>query len=420
VKARRAEIIAVGSELLTSAKIDTNSLYITARLNEIGIAVVAKAVLPDDRAELASSLRLAAARSDVVVVTGGLGPTDDDLTRESAADALGLELDEDAAILQAIRARFESRGLTMPEINRKQARVPRGASVFPNRRGTAPGLWIDSPGGRLLLVPGPPGEMRPIVDEWCTREGHALSGGMCLLTRVLKVANRTESHVEEIAQPVYARWRDTAVPISTTILAAPGQIELHLTATAASRDEAGAALAEAVEELAARLGVDVFTTTGQSLEEVVGAQLLARGATIAIGESCTGGLIASRLTDVSGSSAYVLAGIVAYSNAAKATALDVPSSLIDAYGAVSEPVALAMADGARQRHGASIGIGVTGIAGPGGGTPDKPVGTVAVAVSADAAPVRVRTYRFLGGRTQVKFQASQVALDQVRRLLMEP
>lgn len=419
VKACHAEIIAVGSELLTSAKVDTNSLYITARLNEIGIAVAAKAVVGDDRAQLASFLRQAAARADVVVVTGGLGPTEDDVTRDAAADAFGLELEEDPGIVQTIRARFESRGLAMPEINRRQAQVPRGARVLLNLRGTAPGLWIDHPGGRLLLVPGPPGEMRPMVDEWCAAEGPALAGGVCLATRVLKVANRAESHVDEIAQPVYTRWREAQVPISTTILAAPGQIELHLTATAFRRDDAEAALARAAEELVSRLGMDVFTTTGQSLEEVVGEQLTAAGATIAVGESCTGGLIASRLTDVPGSSTYMLAAVVAYSNAAKSAMLDVPAPLIDAHGAVSGVVAVAMADGARLRFGASIGVGITGIAGPGGGTPEKPVGTVFVAVSSEGRPARVRSYELRGGRAQIKFQASQAALDQVRRLLMD-
>jgi nicotinamide-nucleotide amidase len=209
------------------------------------------------------------------------------------------------------------------------------------------------------------------------------------------------------------------VPIITTILAAPGQIELHLTATASRLVDAEAALARAAEELASRLGVDVFTTTGQSLEEVVGERLLTAGATIAVGESCTGGLIASRLTDVPGSSTYMLAAVVAYSNAAKSAVLDVPSSLIDAHGAVSEAVAVAMADGARLRFSASIGIGITGIAGPGGGTPEKPVGAVFVAVSSEGRPVRVRSYQFRGGRVQIKFQASQAALDQVRRLLMD-
>lgn len=419
VKACHAEIIAVGSELLTSAKVDTNSLYITARLNEIGIAVAAKAVVGDDRAQLASFLRQAAARADVVVVTGGLGPTEDDVTRDAAADAFGLELEEDPGIVQVIRARFESRGLAMPEINRRQAQVPRGARVLLNSRGTAPGLWIDHPAGRLLLVPGPPGEMRPMVDEWCAAEGPALAGGVCLATRVLKVANRAESHVDEIAQPVYTRWRGAQVPISTTILAAPGQIELHLTATASRRGDAEAALARAAEELVSRLGMDVFTTTGQSLEEVVGEQLIAAGATIAVGESCTGGLIASRLTDVPGSSTYMLAAVVAYSNAAKSAMLDVPAPLIDAHGAVSGVVAVAMADGARLRFGASIGVGITGIAGPGGGTPEKPVGTVFVAVSSEGRPAHVRSYQLRGGRAQIKFQASQAALDQVRRLLMD-
>ncbi|HSL23268.1 MAG TPA: competence/damage-inducible protein A [Vicinamibacterales bacterium] len=416
--ASRAEIVAVGSELLTPTRVDTNSLHITARLNEIGITVGAKAVVADDRARIAAALRDALARADVVIVTGGLGPTDDDLTREAAADVFALPLEEDPAITARIRQRFERRGLSMPENNRRQSMVPRGAEVIENARGTAPGLWLVDGHRRLLLLPGPPGEMQPMLDAWCERHGRALGAGTRIARRVLKIANRPESHVEEIAQPVYSRWAQAELPIATTILAAAAQIELHLSVAAASDEEARARLDPAVAELARALGPSVFTTEDESLEEVVGRLLREHGKTIALGESCTGGLLASRLTDVPGSSDYVIGGVVAYSNRLKIELLGVPAALIEEHGAVSEPVAVAMADGARSRHDASIGVGITGIAGPSGGTTQKPVGTVAIAVSTADGPLQVRTYHFLGGRRQIKYSATQAALDQVRRLLL--
>ncbi len=411
-----AEIIAVGSELLTPSRSDTNSLHITERLNAIGISIAAKAIVGDDRAQIAAAMENALAHADVVIVTGGLGPTDDDLTRDVAAEVFALQLEEDPAIVENIRQRFAARGLQMPEINRKQAQVPRGAEVLGNPRGTAPGLWLVDGLRRMLLLPGPPGEMQPMLEQWCERHGKALGGGVHLVRRVLKVANMTESHVEELAQPVYSRWRDAGVLVAT-ILATPGQIELHLTASAASSEEAEAALEPAVAELVTALGGNVFTTRGESLEEVVGALLKETHSTIAVAESCTGGLLLSRLTDVPGSSEYVIGGVVAYSNDLKIDLLGVDRALLDEHGAVSEPVAVAMADGVRERHGASIGVGITGIAGPGGGSTAKPVGTVAIAVSG-ATGTRVRTQLFRGGRQQIKFWATQAALDGVRRLLI--
>ena len=411
-----AEIIAVGSELLTPSRLDTNSLHITERLNAIGISIAAKMIVGDDRAQLVAAMRDALARADVVIATGGLGPTDDDLTREAAAEVFGLELEEDPAIVDMIRQRFASRGLEMPEINRRQAQVPRGAEVLPNPRGTAPGLWLEDGLRRMLLLPGPPGEMQPMLERWCERHGPALGGGLHIVRRVLKIANMTESHVEELAQPVYARWRDAGV-LTATILATPGQIELHLAARAASRGEGEAALEPAVSELVSALGGNVFTTRGESLEEVVGALLKESRSTIAVAESCTGGLLLSRLTDVPGSSEYVLGGVVAYSNTVKTTLLGVDAALIEQHGAVSQPVATAMADGVRERHGATIGVGITGIAGPGGGSAAKPVGTVAIAISS-ADGTHARSQLFRGNRQQIKFWATQAALDAVRRLLV--
>jgi nicotinamide-nucleotide amidase len=254
-----------------------------------------------------------------------------------------------------------------------------------------------------------------MLARWIERHGARLGGGMHLVRRVLKVANMSESHVEEMAQPAYARWRDAGLPLSVTILAAPGQIELHLMATAASREEADIVLDAAASEVADALRGHAFTTTGETLEQVVGRLLAASQATIAVAESCTGGLLLSRLTDVPGSSTYVRGGVVAYSNDVKVDSLGVPPELIQEHGAVSEPVAVAMADGVKRHCGATIGVGITGIAGPDGGTSSKPVGTVAIAISSpDGA--KVRTHLFRGNRQQVKFGATQAALEGLRRL----
>ena len=412
-----AEIIAVGSELLGSARVDTNSLFLSDRLVSLGIELRAKSVVGDDRQRLKEILRGALSRAELVILTGGLGPTDDDLTREAVAETLGLTLHEDPAILAQIQERFAARGLRMPSVNRKQAMVPQGARVLANPRGTAPGLSIEHDGRVIALLPGPPREMQPMFDELCAATLARRAGGARIHKAMLFVAGRGESHVEEIAQPIYSKWMRETPPIETTILAMPGQVELHLMVRSEQGIDAAARLGGALEELVAALGADVFSTDGRSMEEVVGAMLRERGLTIAAAESCTGGLLLSRLTDIAGSSDYVLGGAVTYGNALKTTLVGVPPSLIDAHGAVSEPVAVALAEGVRARTGASLGLGITGIAGPGGGTSEKPVGTVAIALSGSGLETRVRTLSFFGGRPQVKFQATQAALDMVRRRL---
>jgi nicotinamide-nucleotide amidase len=410
-----AEIIAVGSELLGSTRVDTNSLFLSERLASLGIELRAKSVVGDDRSRLEAILRGALSRAELVILTGGLGPTDDDLTREVVAGTLGLPLREDPAILAQIQERFAARGLRMPHVNRKQAMVPKGAAVLENPRGTAPGLSIEHDGRSVVLLPGPPREMQPMFDALCAATLNARAGGARIQQAKLFVAGRGESHVEEIAQPIYSRWLRETPPIETTILAMPGQVELHLMLRAEGGNDAAARLRAAREELVAALGADVFSTDGRSMEEVVGGMLRERGLTIAAAESCTGGLLLSRLTDIAGSSDYVLGGAVTYANALKATLTGVPSSMIDEHGAVSEPVAVALAEGVRLRTGANLAVGITGIAGPGGGTPEKPVGTVAIALTGSALETRVRTFSFFGGRPQVKFQATQAALDMVRR-----
>jgi nicotinamide-nucleotide amidase len=415
-----AAIIAVGSELLTPAKIDTNSLFITEQLNILGIDVKAKAVVGDERAQLEHVFRSFLARADLVVFCGGLGPTDDDLTREAVASVLDRPLAEDEAITAHLRARFASRNLPMPmpESNRRQAMVPLGGRVIPNPKGSAPGLWIDHDDRLVLLLPGPPRELRPMLSE--LREGplKARSAGVSLLRRVVRVAGRIESHVDEAMHPLYQEWERATPPIAATILAVLGSIELHISTRAASREAAAIALESAVAQTVAILGADVYSTDGRLLEAVVGDLLVERGLRIGVAESCTGGLIASRLTDISGSSRYVDQAVVVYSNEAKTELLGVPPDLLREHGAVSEPAALAMAQGIKARARAGVGVGVTGIAGPTGGTPEKPVGTVVVSAVTDAES-RVRTFRFFGEREQVKFQASQAALDMVRRMLRE-
>ena len=415
---RTAEIIAVGSELLGTNRLDTNSLYLAGRLSAIGIELRAKSVVGDQRDELARMFREALTRVDVVVVTGGLGPTDDDVTREAVTETLGLEMVEDPAIVEGIAARFASRGLTMPEVNRKQALVPRGATVLQNANGTAPGLSLEHDGKLVVLLPGPPRELQAIFEEQVETRLQARAGRASLYRTSLFIAGRGESHVEEVAQPIYSKWRTGSFPIETTILAAPGQIELHLCGRSVDAEAASRRLAEARDELAAALGRDVFSTDGRTMEEVVGQLLRQRKLTISAAESCTGGLFLSRLTDVPGSSAWVLGGIVAYSNESKTLFADVPPVLIEQHGAVSEPVAEAMAHGIRARVGSNVGVGITGIAGPSGGTPNKPVGTVALAVVGPDGKSRVRTVWLFGGRAQIKYNATQTALDMVRRGLM--
>ena len=412
-----AAIIAVGSELLTPHKTDTNSLYVTEVLNDIGIAVAFKVIVGDDRGELEAQVAHALRRHRVVILTGGLGPTDDDLTREVVAAHLQLPLDEDPAIIAAMEKRFAARGWRMPSVNRRQAQVPRGAVVLQNPHGTAPGLWIEAGDRMIALLPGPPREMRPMMDGDVRRRLAERAGDVRLHRRLVRVAGKGESAVEEIVQPIYSKWLDQTPRIETTVLASLGQVELHLLTQSRDAPAAAAALDRAVSMLGEALGVDLVSTDGSGLEEVAGNLLRTRGWRVGFAESCTGGLATSRMTDVPGSSDYVERSIVAYSNRAKIELLDVPERLIAEHGAVSEPVAAAMAAGIRKRAGVDVGVGITGIAGPGGGSEAKPVGTVCIAV--DGGEVVVRTFRFPGGREMVKSLSANWAIDMLRRYLIK-
>ena len=414
----RAVIVAVGSEMLTPHKTDTNSLFLTGRLNAIGISVVQKLVVGDDRSLLGDALRYGMQQGDLLIVTGGLGPTEDDVTREVAATVLDRPLVEVADIVDALRARFASRGLDMPEVNRRQAQVPRGADIIDNPRGTAPGLWMTHDSVVVMLLPGPPRELQPMFDQVVAERLASRVGARRVYRRVLRTTGGTESHIDEQTKPIYSRWWSYPEPIETTILASLGQIDLHLSITSEDAAAADRALDRATVELADVLGSRLVSTDGRSLPQVVGELLRACGKRVAVAESCTGGLTTSRLTDVPGSSAYVHAGWVVYSNEAKIALLGISRSLLDEHGAVSDPAAEAMAVAARDRADVDYGLAVTGIAGPGGGSADKPVGTVCLALASRGGTPRVRRVRLPGERDRVKFQASQAALDMLRRALL--
>ncbi len=406
----KAEIIAVGSELLTPDRVDTNSLFLTEQLNRLGIEVVRKTVVGDQRAQICDAFCGALGRAELVISIGGLGPTEDDLTRETVAELLGRKLRRNDAVLRGIEARFRRLGRAMPEVNARQAFVPEGALVLENSRGTAPGLWLETEGHILILLPGPPRELKAMFAEQVEARLAERSPGARLFKRELRVAGMAESEVEQRIAPIYTRY----IEAQTTLLASPGEIQIHLRTWSADATAAERLLDEIVERVALALGENLFTTQGEALEEVVARNLNRSHATIAVAESCTGGLLAERLTRVPGSSSYFLGGVVCYSNELKSAWVDVPAELIKAKGAVSAEVACVLAEGIRQRSGSTLGLGVTGIAGPGGGSPEKPVGTVHIAL-AEASSSKERSLRFPGDRDRIRWQASQAALDMVRR-----
>jgi len=409
-----AEIIAVGSELLTPQHADTNSLYLTEKLNRLGILVRFKTIVGDSREDLAMVVRAGLARSPLVLLTGGLGPTEDDLTRDVVAEVLGRPLQEVPEIRQRIEERFRRLGRSMPENNLRQAQVPAGADWLENRNGTAPGIWIEHNHNLVVLLPGPPRELEPMFDSFCMPRLARVASGERIQTRIYKVVGLPESEVDQRIAPIYRGYQNP----STTILASLGSIEVHLRARAASEDEAEDLLSELGDKIELALGDHVYSTRGEDLEEIVGMYLVMRQKTLAVAESCTGGLLAERLTRVSGSSNYFLGGVVCYSYELKTKLAGVPAALLEAHGAVSKPVAQALAEGVRARTGASIGVGITGIAGPSGGSAEKPVGLVSIAL-ADERGTQVREFHFPGPRERVRHWASQMALEMIRRRIRD-
>jgi nicotinamide-nucleotide amidase len=411
----KAEIIAVGSELLTPYRLDTNSLYLTSELNSVGVRVVHKAVVGDTPHEMHSSFRHALDRADLVVSCGGLGPTDDDRTRQTVADLLGRKLHCDEGVLEKIRERFRRFGRAMPEINARQAMVIEGATVLPNPKGTAPGQWIETRGHIIVLLPGVPHELRALMESEVKPRLSRLAIRERLFTRDLRISGLFESDVEQRVSPLYSAYPET----DTTILATARGIELHPSIWSTDAAKADKTLDEMVSRMALALGENLYSTRGETMEEIVARILTENRATVAVAESCTGGLLAERITMLSGSSAYFLGGVVCYSNELKTSLVGVPAEMIAAKGAVSSEVAIALADGIRKRTGATVGLGITGVAGPTGGSPDKPVGLVHIAI-ADERSARERKFQFPGDRERIRNFATLNALDMVRRHFLFP
>jgi len=412
-----AEIIAIGSELLTPFRQDTNSLYLTEKLNQLGVEVIFKTIVGDSRERLTGAASLAVSRAEVVIFMGGLGPTEDDLTREAVADALGLELRRDPAIVTSLEQRFAARGWKMATNNLKQADVISGATVLPNANGSAPGQWMSGKyDGReriIILLPGPPHELKALFEEQCLARLRAKLPPQFIGSRELKITGLGESACDFRIAPIYKLYTD----VETTILAGADEIQLHLKSRASSLEAAQSRVDELAEKIEEELGDSVFSDNGDSMEQIVGYYLQMRNATLAVAESCTGGLLAERITSVGGSSRYFVGGAVVYSNQLKTAFADVPAELIEKHGAVSSEVAKAMAEGIRRRSGATFGLSVTGVAGPTGGSDQKPVGLVFHALASDAG-TEVVERKFPGDRKRIRRFASQQALDMVRRKLM--
>jgi len=415
----KSEIIAIGSEMLTPFRQDTNSLYLTEKLNELGVTVAFKTIVGDRRKDLVNVLRAALTRTDIVVVMGGLGPTEDDLTREAVAEALSLTLRRDPAQVAALAARAASWRIPMPANNLKQADVLEGAAVLPNPNGSAPGQWLDTTYSSyrklLMLIPGPPNECKPLFDAECIPRLRELLPIRHIAKRTLRAAMIPESQADKFLAPIYTTYPD----VETTILAHAGDIQLTLlcsksdAATAQQRvDELATRLEEVIDDWLYSSGAE----SADSLEQIVLYFLGLRQSTLAVAESCTGGMIAERITSVPGSSRAFLGGAIVYSNELKTAFAGVPAELIAQHGAVSKEVADALSQGIRQQTGATLGLGITGIAGPTGATETKPVGLVYIALSDDHKTETVeRTFR--GDRTRIRQWATQQALDLIRRRL---
>ena len=408
-----AEIIAVGSELLTPQRVDTNSLYLTEKLNQVGFEVVRKTIVGDDRPRLADELRQARGASDLVITTGGIGPTLDDLTREAASDALGRRLVFEPSIVEAIEQRFQRFGRKMAEINKRQAYVLEGAEILPNPNGTAPGQYFRDEEGILIILPGPPRELQPMFEEQCLPRLLQLESPDKYYTATLRIALLPESDVDERIGPIYS----VEPRVATTILAAPGDIQVHLRAKAPTLEEARDIAESLSLKVEAELGKPVYSRSNEALVEVVARLFRERQLTLAVAESCSGGMLAEMITSLAGSSEYFRGGFVSYSEQAKIETLGVPAETIRDHTVYSAETAEQMALAARRKLNTSLGVGITGVAGPDGGTEQTPVGTVFVAL-ADQAGTQVVKRSLGGGRDRVRGMAALIALEMLRRRIL--
>jgi nicotinamide-nucleotide amidase len=404
-----AEIIAVGSELLTPDKLDTNSLWLTDQFNVLGVEVVSKSVVGDDRRRLTDAIRSAMARSQVIVMTGGLGPTEDDLTRDAASAALGRDLVFHQEICDQIEERFRRFNRKMAEINKRQAYVLDGAEVLPNERGTAPGQWYHKDGIALMLLPGPPSELKAMFEKQCLPRLEKLLPPQVIRTRFYRSVGLTESDLDQLIAPVYTRYTNPA----TTILAVSGEIHIHLRARCSTAEQAEAILEEVCRQIEPLLGDRIYSNNGDSLEKVVGDLLRKRNARLSVAESATGGLLGGRITSVPSSSDYFVGGFLTYNDRMKTELLGVPAEMIEEHTAVSAPVASAMAEGARKRTGAEFGLSITGYAGPDG----EKVGMVFIGLAGPGG-TEVRPVQFPGDRERIRAFSTNIALDLLRRALL--
>jgi nicotinamide-nucleotide amidase len=408
-----AEIIAIGSEMLTHKRVDTNSLFLTEQLNNLGVEVTAKHVIGDDLERIAGTVRRALSGAEFVILSGGLGPTEDDLTRDAVGLALDRRLVFNTEICDGIEQRFRTMNRVMPEINKRQAMVVEGATILPNDRGTAPGQWIEESGSVVMMLPGPPHELKAMFTQQCLRRLERIVPPLAIRTLELRISGMSESELDQTIAPIYKKYEN---PV-TTILAHNGDMQVHLRARCATEMEAETLLAEVGSKIDAVLGERIYSRNGEALEEVVGRKLLQAHATIAVAESATGGGLSDRISSVPGCSAWFLGGLVTYSRRLKADLLGVAPEVIEKFGAVSAETAEAMAIGVRRRTGATWGISVTGNAGPTTDGDNAPVGMVHVGISGPGGAVTFHRHWPTSDRARVRAFASQMALDLLNRKL---
>ena len=408
-----AAIIAVGSEMLTPERVDTNSLWLTGELNQLGVEVVAKHVVGDQRERLAGEIRRALDQAEIVIVSGGLGPTEDDVTRDAAAMTLGRSQGYDEAIGLALEERFRRMKRAMPETNRRQAMVIEGAEILGNDRGTAPGQWVAAGQGALMLLPGPPYELKSMFTRECLPRLRSIVPPLVIRTLTMRTSGMSESALDEAIAPIYIRYQNVA----TTVLAHNADIQVHFRARCSTEAEALAVLEEIRPQIERALGDNIYSHNADPLEVVVGRQLMDRGATLAVAESATGGGLADRISSVPGSSRWFLGGFITYSRALKTALLGITTELIDQHGAVSAPVAEAMAQAARARTGATYTLSVTGNAGPTTDGNEAGVGHVYVGLATpDEISVTHRVWP-TQDRMRVRAFTAQMALDLLNRKL---
>ena len=419
MKGSRVEVVTIGDELLLGFTIDTNAAHLSRVLGEIGVEIVRRSTVGDVASDIAAAVGDALDRTGAVITTGGLGPTSDDLTKASIAKLFGRKMILDENVLREIEARWHRLwpDRHFPAPNRQQAEIPEGASIITNRHGSAPGIWLEDEEGRwVAMLPGVPREMRGMLADEIVPRLSSNAGGGVILSKTLRTAGIGESAIAELLGGDPLAGVSSGAPVALAFLPSALGVDLRLTVRGLPKDDADELLAAAAVKLKERIAAYVYGEGEADIAEAVIGICGERKMTIAVAESCTGGMLGQRLTAIAGSSDVFRGGVIAYDNGIKESLLGVPHSTLQAHGAVSVETAAAMAAGARRRVGASIGIGITGIAGPGGGTPEKPVGTVCVAIDGDGI-TSAKSLRLIGDRDEIRQRSAQSALDMLRRAL---